>query len=282
MHPIRRAFTLIELLVVVAIIAVLVALLLPTLATAKERGRTIKCCANMRQVGQLVQMFAAENDDRGPGCNGTFKLADRNGSSLSWQTVLNAEVLQRQKSTSYGVTGRFGNVSDVRTLSCTNYTPLSATDYARPWVYNANASANNNPQLGGPQEVTDPLVGSPRDGYYQAAGVATPLSGYHTGAKMSRFRARQTLMYESHAGNDVGGVTTADPLGRITDTISTTTYMAVLSGVSGSGYSRDNFAFRHPFFKGTNVLYFDGHAMTQKPDDDIADYGGRPSHFAIP
>lgn len=42
-----RAFTLIELLVVVAIIALLVAVLLPNLAAAREQGRRTKCLANL-------------------------------------------------------------------------------------------------------------------------------------------------------------------------------------------------------------------------------------------
>ncbi len=57
-------FTLIELLVVIAIIAILAALLLPALSAAKERGKRIKCMANMHQISVGVTVYASEYDDR--------------------------------------------------------------------------------------------------------------------------------------------------------------------------------------------------------------------------
>ncbi len=56
-----RAFTLVELLVVIGIIAVLIGVLLPVLAGVAQRGRDLKCQANLRSALQLVMTYAAEN-----------------------------------------------------------------------------------------------------------------------------------------------------------------------------------------------------------------------------
>jgi prepilin-type N-terminal cleavage/methylation domain-containing protein len=62
----NRAFTLIELMVVVAIIAVLVAILLPSLGKAREMTKRVTCGTNLKAQGTAAAIYAAQNSDRVP------------------------------------------------------------------------------------------------------------------------------------------------------------------------------------------------------------------------
>lgn len=59
----RPAFTLIELLIVIAIIAVLISILLPALAGARENGRTVQCLSNHRQIAHAMAGYLEQFDE---------------------------------------------------------------------------------------------------------------------------------------------------------------------------------------------------------------------------
>ncbi|MGN6370130.1 MAG: type II secretion system protein [Phycisphaerae bacterium] len=80
-------FTLIELLVVVAIIAVLIAILLPSLGRAKANAVRVKCAAQLRAWGSVITLYAHENYDR-------FGLGykDPDNTRHSWASLSVADV----------------------------------------------------------------------------------------------------------------------------------------------------------------------------------------------
>jgi len=88
----KRGFSLIEVLVVIGIIAVLMALLFPTLRAARERANGIKCASQLRQLGAGFFNYAAQNHGELPPWSG-WQVAGGDGTGddeegLGWTEQL--------------------------------------------------------------------------------------------------------------------------------------------------------------------------------------------------
>lgn len=74
-------FTLIEMLVSITIVSMMAAMLLPALSTARERGRTISCVNNLKQIGLALQMYSDDHD-------GYLVPAEYDDTDTDWPSIL--------------------------------------------------------------------------------------------------------------------------------------------------------------------------------------------------
>jgi len=142
-----RAFTLIELLVVIAIIAILAAMLLPALASAKQKAQSIKCLGNLRQWGLAFQMYAQDNGDNVPEEGNTVAAINDGGSATStdnydfaWYNCVGPTVSQPRLVDLYGANGHPKNPplpGSATIFSCPGCPdPVTAIGYANPPTVN--------------------------------------------------------------------------------------------------------------------------------------------------
>ncbi|HUB86599.1 MAG TPA: hypothetical protein VMB22_01815 [Verrucomicrobiae bacterium] len=117
--PAKNGFTFTALLVIIAVLAVLAAMLLPALASAKRRAQRINCVNNLKQAGLAFRIWEGDNEDKFP-----MAVPSSQGGTMGFDTGVDTFRNYQVMSNELGTARILICPSDTR-VAARNFTSLS-------------------------------------------------------------------------------------------------------------------------------------------------------------
>ncbi len=135
----KKMFTLIELLVVIAIIAILAAMLLPALSSARNKAKSINCTSNLKQIGTTGALYINDFDDFTPG---SLIWNNESKTSSDWWCPWPRYFVLNYNMSAGAVTcpSSLVSIKDKVGLSCADYSESDFTTLRQSFSYGHNYS----------------------------------------------------------------------------------------------------------------------------------------------
>ncbi len=245
-HQSCSAFTLVELLVVIGIIALLISILLPALNAAKESARVATCLSNLRQIGQAMQTYIADN--KGyivPGSyRDTSQAPNANGylTYEAWTTILVARKYLPYPPCTSDKPPFANNVF---------YCPSALPEFIADSSITSGLPKNRRDAVGAMAARTESKKLQPGLFVFSWYGV-NATSGKNLQVPMRR--------YPADGDSDTNPVTPLTKINQIKDNSRMVAAYDGVGTVNIQSVNANRLNARHKRYSITNILFFDGHA----------------------